>query len=107
MTRKEMSTIAKLKDSFLDQKRRSKSEEVFIKRHEEVREQEVAVDIRNEEEELASTIRRLEADIEYEDRVTVEMESFLRDQHQVIEHRVVVTHSYAYLTAINLVTVFS
>ena len=31
--------------------------------------------------ELASTIKKLELDIEHEERVTAEVESFLRDQH--------------------------
>ena len=33
------------------------------------------------EQELASTIKKLELDIEHEERVTAEVESFLRDQH--------------------------
>ena len=81
-TRKEeMRKIAELKDSYLDCRRRAGSEESYVLRQEEVRETERRTDLDTEELSLGSRIKNLEMDIEHEERVTAEVESFLRDQH--------------------------
>ena len=79
--KKEMRKIAELKDSYLDCRRRAGSEESYVLRQEEVRETESKTDLETEEARLANRIKNLEMDIEHEDRVTTEVESFLRDQH--------------------------
>ena len=50
-------------------------------RQEEVRESERKTDMDVEELSLTLKIKNLEQDIEHEERVTEEVESFLRDQH--------------------------
>ena len=81
-TRKEeMRKIAELKDSYLDCRRRAGSEESYVLRQEEVRETERRTDLDTEELSLGTRIKNLEMDIEHEERVTAEVESFLRDQH--------------------------
>ena len=50
-------------------------------RQEEVREQERETEMRDTEMLLSDRIRKLETDNEHEERVTAEVESFLRDQH--------------------------
>ena len=70
-----------MKDSYLDCRRRAGSEESYVLRQEEVRETESKTDLETEETRLANRIKNLEMDIEHEDRVTTEVESFLRDQH--------------------------
>ena len=79
--KKEMRKIAELKDSYLDCRRRAGSEESYVLRQEEDRETESRTDLETEEARLATRIKNLEMDIEHEDRVTAEVESFLRDQH--------------------------
>ena len=79
--KKEMRKIAELKDSYLDCRRRAGSEESYVLRQEEVRETESKTDLETEETRLANSIKNLEMDIEHEERVTAEVESFLRDQH--------------------------
>ena len=79
--KKEMRKIAELKDSYLDCRRRAGSEESYVLRQEEVRETESKTDLEIEETRLANSIKNLEMDIEHEERVTAEVESFLRDQH--------------------------
>ena len=79
--KKEMRKIAELKDSYLDCRRRAGSEESYVLRQEEVRETESKTDLETEETKLANSIKNLEMDIEHEERVTAEVESFLRDQH--------------------------
>ena len=79
--KKETRKIAELKDSYLDCRRRAGSEESYVLRQEEVRETESKTDLETEEARLANRIKNLEMDIEHEDRVTAEVESFLRDQH--------------------------
>ena len=76
--KREMRKIAELKDSYLDCRRRACSEESFVVRQEEVRESERRTDMELEEQNLAKKIRNLELDIEHEERVTAEVESFLR-----------------------------
>ena len=70
-----------MKDSYLDCRRRAGSEESYMLRQEEVRETESKTDLETEETRLTNRIKNLEMDIEHEDRVTTEVESFLRDQH--------------------------
>ena len=79
--KKEMRQIAQLKDSYLDSRRRAGSEESYILRQEEVKEQQKRTDLDTEEQHLNNRIKNLEMDIEHEERVTAEVESFLRDQH--------------------------
>jgi len=79
--KREMRKIAELKDSYLDCRRRAGSEESFVVKQEEVREVEKITDLQMEENHLTNKIKCLELDIEHEERVTEEMESFLRDQH--------------------------
>ena len=81
MRKKEMRKIAELKDSYLDCRRRAGSEESYVAKQEEVRERERRADLRDMETVLRGRIRKLETDIEHEERVTAEVESFLRDQH--------------------------
>ena len=79
--KKEMRKIAQLKDSYLDTRRRAGSEESYILRQEQVKESERRTDLQLEEQNLNNRIKDLEMDIEHEERVTTEVESFLRDQH--------------------------
>ena len=53
----------------------------LVTRQEEVREQERETEMRDTEMLLSDRIRKLETDNEHEERVTAEVESFLRDQH--------------------------
>lgn len=81
-TRKaETRKIAELKDSYLDCRRRGGSEESYVESQEVVRQEERRSHLEEEEEHLKMRIRNLELDIEHEERVTTEVESFLRDQH--------------------------
>ena len=81
-TRKaETRKIAELKDSYLDCRRRAGSEESYVESQEKVRQEERRSNLEEEEELLRTRIRNLEQDIEYEERVTTEVECFLRDQH--------------------------
>ena len=76
-----MRKIAELKDSYLDCRRRAGSEESYVLRQEEVRETDSKTALETEDTTLTNRIKNLEMDIEHEDRVTTEEESFLRDQH--------------------------
>lgn len=87
LRKKEMRKIAELKDSYLDCRRRGGSEETYVARQEEVRERERQVDLRDTEAMLAGRTNKLETDIEHEERVTAEVESFLRDQHLELSSR--------------------
>ena len=81
-TRKaETRKIAELKDSYLDCRRRAGSEETYVESQEAVRLEERRSHLEEEERHLKTIISNLELDIEHEDRVTAEVESFLRDQH--------------------------
>ena len=74
MRKKEMRKIAELKDSYLDCRRRAGSEESYVAKQEEVRERERRADLRDMETVLRGRIRKLETDIEHEERVTAEVE---------------------------------
>ena len=79
--KKEMRKIAELKDSYLDCRRRAGSEETYVESQEAVRLEERRSNLEEEEQHLKTIINNLELDIEHEDRVTAEVEGFLRDQH--------------------------
>eukprot|EP00094_Tigriopus_californicus_P000071 TCALIF_00069-PA protein Name:"Similar to Iqcg IQ domain-containing protein G (Rattus norvegicus)" AED:0.23 eAED:0.23 QI:0/0.33/0/0.5/1/1/4/0/284 len=72
--------IAKLKDELTEAKRSTKGEEEFVSRLERVRESERVALFDEEEREMVEKRDNYKRDIEYEHRVTVEIESWLNER---------------------------
>ena len=84
--------IANLKDALLEARRASKGQEIYTQQLENVREHESTRAMIKRENALVNEMNRLRTEIAHEQRVNMEVESWLRDRHTFL------TNLHAYWT---------
>jgi capsule polysaccharide export protein KpsE/RkpR len=78
--------VANLKDSLLEARRASKGQEIYTGQLETVREHESTRSMIKRENALVTEMNRLRTEIAHEQRVNMEIESWLRDRHTFLKH---------------------